>query len=176
VIGQAPRFVETLELLMRVASTDASILISGDTGTGKEGARGRGAPQQPATAQAVHQGEPRRRPVGLFDSELFGHVRGAFTDASADRPGRIAAAQSGTILLDEIGDLDLACQVKLLRVLQDRSYEVLGTNRPNRSTCASSRRPTSTWSRHPRRDIPRGPLLPHQPDPGARAVARRARE
>ena len=130
VIGQHPRFVETLELLMRVASTDASILISGDTGTGKE-----------VLAAAVHRNSPRQRkpfikvnlaavPVGLFDSELFGHVRGAFTDALADRPGRIAAAQGGSILLDEIGDLDLACQVKLLRVLQDRSYEVLGTNRP----------------------------------------------
>jgi DNA-binding NtrC family response regulator len=114
---------------MRVASTDASILLSGDTGTGKE-----------VLAAAVHRNGPRRRkpfvkvnlaavPVGLFDSELFGHVRGAFTDALADRPGRLASAEGGTILLDEIGDLDLSCQVKLLRVLQDRSYEVLGTNR-----------------------------------------------
>ena len=130
VVGRHPRFVETLELLMRVASTDASILLSGDTGTGKE-----------VLAAAVHRNSPRRRkpfikvnlaavPVSLFDSELFGHVRGAFTDALADRPGRFAAAQGGTILLDEIGDLDLACQIKLLRVLQDRSYEVLGANRP----------------------------------------------
>jgi len=130
VIGQHPGFVETLELLMRVASTDASILISGDTGTGKE-----------VLAAAVHRNSPRRRepfikvnlaalPVGLFDSELFGHVRGAFTDARADRPGRFAAAQGGTILLDEIGDLDASCQIKLLRVLQERSFEVLGANRP----------------------------------------------
>jgi len=130
VIGRHPRFVEALGLLMRVASTDASILVSGDTGTGKE-----------VLAAAVHRNSARRRrpfikvnlaalPVGLFDSEMFGHSRGAFTDAVADRPGRFAAAQGGTILLDEIGDLDPACQVKLLRVLQDRSYEVLGTNRP----------------------------------------------
>jgi len=89
----------------------------------------------------VHRNGPRRRkpfikvnlaalPVALFDSEMFGHVRGAFTDALTDRPGRFAAAQGGTILLDEIGDLDPTCQVKLLRVLQDRSYEVLGANRP----------------------------------------------
>jgi DNA-binding NtrC family response regulator len=130
VIGRDARFLETLELLMRVAGTDASILISGDTGTGKE-----------VLAAAVHRNSPRRRkpfvkvnlaavPVTLFDSELFGHVRGAFTDARTDRPGRFAAAQGGTILLDEIGDLDLACQIKLLRVLQDRSYEVVGTNLP----------------------------------------------
>ncbi len=130
VIGRHPRFVEVLELLMRVAPTDASILISGDTGTGKE-----------VLAAAVHRNSPRRHkpfirvnlaalPVGLFDSELFGHVRGAFTDALADRTGRFAAAQNGTILLDEIGDLDPACQIKLLRVLQDRSYELVGANRP----------------------------------------------
>jgi DNA-binding NtrC family response regulator len=129
VIGRHPRFLETLSLLMRVASTDASILLSGDTGTGKE-----------VLASAVHRNGSRRRkpfitvnlaalPVALFDSEMFGHVRGAFTDAHYDRPGRFAAAEGGTILLDEIGDLDLACQVKLLRVLQDRRYEVLGTNR-----------------------------------------------
>lgn len=130
VIGRDPRFVETLQLLMRVASTDASILISGDTGTGKE-----------VLAAAVHRNSPRKRkpfikvnlaavPVGLFDSELFGHVRGAFTDARTDRAGRFAAAERGTILLDEIGDLDLTCQIKLLRVLQDRSYEVVGANLP----------------------------------------------
>ena len=130
VIGRDPRFVETLEMLLRVASTDASILITGDTGTGKE-----------VLAEAVHRNSPRRRkpfikvnlaavPVTLFDSELFGHVRGAFTDARTDRPGRFAAAQGGTILLDEIGDLDHACQIKLLRVLQDRSYEVVGANLP----------------------------------------------
>jgi len=130
VIGRDPRFVETLQLLMRVASTDASILISGDTGTGKE-----------VLAGAVHRNSARRRkpfikvnlaavPAGLFNSELFGHVRGAFTDAHADRPGRFAAAQGGTILLDEIGDLDLTCQIKLLRVLQERAYEVVGTNLP----------------------------------------------
>src|SRR5262245_48185897 len=130
VIGRDPRFVETLAVLMRVAATDASILVSGDTGTGKE-----------VLAAAVHRNSPRRSkpfikvnlaaiPLTLFDSEMFGHVRGAFTDAREDRAGRFAAAQCGTILLDEIGDLDPACQVKLLRVLQDRSYEVVGANLP----------------------------------------------
>src|SRR5678816_87258 len=128
VIGRHPRFVEALALLLRVAATDASILISGDTGTGKE-----------VLAAAVHRNSRRRRkpflkvnlaalPVSLFDTELFGHVRGAFTDARADRVGRFAAAQGGTILLDEIGDLDPACQIKLLRVLQDRSFEPVGAS------------------------------------------------
>lgn len=130
VVGRHPRFVEALALLLRVASTDASILLSGDTGTGKE-----------VLAAAVHRNSRRRRkafikvnlaalPVTLFDTELFGHVRGAFTDARNDRPGRLAAAQGGTILLDEIGDLDPACQVKLLRVLQDRTFEPVGANQP----------------------------------------------
>jgi two-component system NtrC family response regulator len=130
VIGRHPRFVEALALLMRVASTDASILISGDTGTGKE-----------VLAAAVHRNSRRRRkpfikvnlaalPVSLFDTELFGHVRGAFTDARTDRSGRFAAAQGGTILLDEIGDLDPVCQIKLLRVLQDRSFEPVGASHP----------------------------------------------
>ena len=128
VVGQDPRFLDPLGLLLRVARTNASILITGETGTGKE-----------IVAEAVHRNSPRARkpfvkvnlggtPRNLFESELFGHVRGAFTDAHHERPGRFETAHGGSILLDEIGDLDLSCQVKLLRVLQDRSYEVLGTS------------------------------------------------
>ncbi|MCA9726333.1 MAG: sigma-54 dependent transcriptional regulator [Candidatus Eisenbacteria bacterium] len=127
--GEHPRFLAALELALNVAGTEASILVTGETGTGKE-----------VIASAVHRNSSRAGgafvkvnlaglPPGLFESELFGHVRGAFTDAARDRPGRFAAAQGGTILLDEIGDLDLSSQVKLLRVLQDRQYEVLGTDR-----------------------------------------------
>ena len=84
----------------------------------------------------------------LFESEMFGHVRGAFTDARQDRKGRFEVADGGTIFLDEIGDLDPASQVKMLRVLQDRTFEVLGSSqRREPSTCASSRRPTATWPR-----------------------------
>lgn len=128
IIGQDPAFLRVLDLAGRVAATDASVLITGDSGTGKE-----------EMAAAIHRNSPRKdRPfvkvnlggmsTTLFDSEMFGHVKGAFTDAQRDRTGRLASAHTGTILLDEIGELDLRSQVKLLRVLQDRTYEVLGSS------------------------------------------------
>jgi two-component system NtrC family response regulator len=115
-----------------VAATDASVLIEGESGTGKE-----------LIAEALHQNSPRlHQPFvkvnlggissSLFESEMFGHRRGAFTDARADRVGRFELANGGTIFLDEIGELELASQVKLLRVLQDRTYEVLGDSKPRR--------------------------------------------
>ncbi|HEY0059815.1 MAG TPA: sigma-54 dependent transcriptional regulator, partial [Flavisolibacter sp.] len=127
----------------RVASTDAAVLIMGESGTGKE-----------LIAEALHHNSPRaNRPfikvnlggvsTTLFESEMFGHVRGAFTDARTDRVGRFELANKGTIFLDEIGDLDAASQVKLLRVLQDRTYEVLGSSRTKtvdvRVVCATNR-------------------------------------
>lgn len=129
IIGQDPAYLRVLETVGRVAATDASVLIMGESGTGKE-----------LIAEAVHQNSPRRtRPFvkvnlggissSLFESEMFGHVRGAYTDARSDRAGRFEMANTGTIFLDEIGDLDLSSQVKLLRVLQDRTYEVLGSSR-----------------------------------------------
>jgi DNA-binding NtrC family response regulator len=127
-IGRDPRFLKILELIGRVAPTDASVLITGESGTGKE-----------LVAEALHRNS--RRQGGpfvkvnlggisstLFESEMFGHVRGAFTDARADRKGRFELAHGGTIFLDEIGEIDPSAQVKLLRVLQDRSYEVLGSS------------------------------------------------
>lgn len=129
IVGQDPAFLRVLETVGRVAATEASVLIMGESGTGKE-----------LIAEAIHQNSPRRaRPFvkvnlggissSLFESEMFGHVRGAFTDARSDRAGRFELANTGTIFLDEIGDLDLSSQVKLLRVLQDRTYEVLGSSR-----------------------------------------------
>jgi two-component system NtrC family response regulator len=128
IVGADSKLLRMLTLIARVAPTDASVLITGESGTGKE-----------LIAEAVHAHSPRR--LGpfvkvnlggisstLFESEMFGHVRGAFTDARADRRGRFEMADGGTIVLDEIGELDLAAQVKLLRVLQDRSYEVLGSS------------------------------------------------
>jgi two-component system NtrC family response regulator len=127
-VGRDPRLLRILQLIGRIAPTDASVLITGESGTGKE-----------LIAEAVHRNS-RRAPAAfvkvnlggisssLFESEMFGHVKGAFTDARADRKGRFEVAHGGTIFLDEIGDLDAASQVKMLRVLQDRSFEVLGSS------------------------------------------------
>jgi two-component system NtrC family response regulator len=127
-MGEDPRLLRILQLVGRVAATDASVLITGESGTGKE-----------LVAEAIHRNSRRQaRPFvkvnlggissSLFESEMFGHVRGAFTDARHDRKGRFEMAHGGTIFLDEIGDLDASSQVKMLRVLQDRSYEVLGSS------------------------------------------------
>jgi DNA-binding NtrC family response regulator len=128
VIGNDPRLLRILQIVGRVAPTDASVLVTGESGTGKE-----------LVAEAVHRNSRRRSapfvkvnlggiPSTLFESEMFGHVRGAFTDARADRKGRFEMAAGGTIFLDEIGELDAGSQVKMLRVLQDRTYEVLGSS------------------------------------------------
>src|SRR5882724_5716415 len=129
-VGVDPAWLKLLALVGRVAATDASVLITGESGTGKE-----------LVAEALHQNSRRKnRPfvkvnlggisATLFESEMFDHVRGAFTDARADRKGRFEMADRGTIFLDEIGEVDPAAQVKLLRVLQDRTYEVLGSSLP----------------------------------------------
>ena len=118
------------ELLPLVANSDSTVLIEGEPGTGKE-----------LVARAIHNLGPRREapfvavncgalPDTLVESELFGHVRGAFTDAKRDKKGRFAMAEGGTLLLDEIGDVSPAVQVKLLRVLQEREYLPLGSSQP----------------------------------------------
>jgi two-component system, NtrC family, response regulator len=127
-VGEDPRLLRILQMIGRVSATDASVLITGESGTGKE-----------LVADAIHRNSRRRSApfvkvnlggisASLFESEMFGHVRGAFTDARHDRKGRFETAHGGTIFLDEIGDLDPGSQVKLLRVLQDRTYEVLGSS------------------------------------------------
>src|SRR3954447_20788534 len=128
-VGRDPRLLRILQLIGRVAPTDASVLMTGESGTGKE-----------LVAEAIHRNSRRSHgpfvkvnlggiSSSLFESEMFGHVRGAFTDARQDRKGRFELANGGTIFLDEIGDLDPSSQVKLLRVLQDRTFEVLGSSR-----------------------------------------------
>jgi two-component system, NtrC family, response regulator AtoC len=126
VVGDSPAIRQTLEIVDRVASSDVTILISGESGTGKE-----------LVARALHDQSSRRdapfvaincaaMPAPLLESELFGHVRGAFTDARQSRAGLFVQAGAGTILLDEIGEMPMEMQVKLLRVLQERTVRPVG--------------------------------------------------
>jgi DNA-binding NtrC family response regulator len=129
-LGTSESMHQVFETSRKVASCDVSVLISGETGTGKE-----------LLARAIHRMSPRSTgplvafscanlPETLVDDELFGHEKGAFTGAVGARRGRFEAAHGGTLLLDEIGDLPLGLQSKLLRVLQERSFERLGSNTP----------------------------------------------
>ncbi|WP_280752340.1 MULTISPECIES: sigma-54 dependent transcriptional regulator [unclassified Parabacteroides] len=132
IIGKSPVLQEILGTVSRIAPTNASVLITGESGTGKE-----------LIAEAIHTHSLRKENPfvkvnlgglshSLFESEMFGHKKGAFTDAYMDRKGRFEMADNGTIFLDEIGDLELSSQVKLLRVLQDQTFEVLGDSRPRK--------------------------------------------
>jgi PAS domain S-box-containing protein len=130
IVSKNHRMRELFDILPEVARSDSTVLIEGESGTGKE-----------LVARAIHDLSPRRRkklvtvncgalPDTLLESELFGHKAGAFTDAKRDKPGRFALAEGGTIFLDEIGDVSPALQVRLLRVLQERTYEPLGGTEP----------------------------------------------
>jgi len=140
-IGQSPLMRRIYSLIEQVASSRSTVLITGASGTGKE-----------LVARALHfNGDRRNRPFvsvncggipdTLLEDELFGHVKGAFTDAVADRPGRFEAADTGTLFLDEIGNMSMSLQIKLLRVLQEREFLPLAAPGRSRWTCASSRRP-----------------------------------
>ncbi len=128
VIGSSPEMNDVIDRLKRIAPTDASVLIQGATGTGKE-----------LVAQAIHQNSPRKsKPFvalncaalseHILESELFGHVRGAFTDASTDRVGKFEYANGGTLFLDEVGDMPMPTQIKLLRVLENSQITRVGSN------------------------------------------------
>ena len=128
IIGESPALKTTFDLVSVVAPTDSSVLILGETGTGKE-----------LIARAIHNLSRRRKgdfvklncaaiPLGLLESELFGHERGAFTGAVARKTGRFDLADKGTLFLDEVGDIPLELQAKLLRVLQEQEFERLGSN------------------------------------------------
>ena len=130
IVGNSPLILELKKLLTQVSDTDASILILGESGTGKE-----------LVARAIHNLSSRSSnnfipvncgaiPKDLLESELFGHKKGAFTGAYSDRKGRFHLADKGTIFLDEIGDMQLDMQVKLLRVLQEKVVDPVGSNSP----------------------------------------------
>jgi two-component system, NtrC family, response regulator HydG len=132
VVGSSAQMLALIERLKRIAPTDATVLIQGQTGTGKE-----------LVAQAIHQNSPRKsKPFvalncaalseNILESELFGHVRGAFTDASSDRIGKFEYANGGTLFLDEVGDMPMPTQIKLLRVLESGEITRVGSNTPNR--------------------------------------------
>jgi len=126
IVGRTPIMLQLFELIRTVASTSSTVLVTGETGTGKE-----------LAARAIHDASPRRSqrfvaincsaiPETLLEAELFGHVRGAFTGAVANRQGRLEQAHRGTLFLDEVGTMSPALQAKLLRVLQSREFERVG--------------------------------------------------
>jgi transcriptional regulator with GAF, ATPase, and Fis domain len=129
-VGDSPRIKEIFRFLSKVAPSDATVLLSGESGTGKE-----------LAARAIHRNSPRSRkpfvaincgaiPEGLVESELFGHEKGSFTGATAQKKGKLEMADGGVVFLDEVGELPPAVQVKLLRVLQEREFERVGGTRP----------------------------------------------
>ncbi len=132
-VGRAPAFQRMLELIARVAPSDASVLLQGESGTGKE-----------LVANAVHEASLRAQgpfvavdcsglPETLFESEVFGHERGAFTGATSRKPGLVEAASGGTLFLDEVGDIPLGMQVKLLRLLETGTYRRVGSTELRRA-------------------------------------------
>jgi PAS domain S-box-containing protein len=133
IVGKSAAITHLFDILPQISDSDTTVLIHGASGTGKE-----------LVARAIHALSPRRKkrfvavncgalPDTLLESELFGYKAGAFTDAKKDKPGRFALADGGTLFLDEIGDISPAMQVRLLRVLQEKSYEPLGSVEPVRA-------------------------------------------
>lgn len=151
IIGESPALKQTLAAAKTVAPSDASVVILGETGTGKE-----------LVARAIHQMSLRKEksfikvncaaiPTGLLESELFGHEKGAFTGALAQKRGRLELADGGTLFLDEVGDIPLEIQPKLLRVLQDHEFERLGGHAYIEGQCSDS------GCHQPRPEAQRGP-------------------
>ena len=176
IIGRSATLKHALKQVETVATTDSVVLIHGETGTGKE-----------LIARAIHNLSPRRErtmvkvncaaiPTGLLESELFGHERGAFTGAISQRVGRFELAHRGTLLLDEIGEIPLELQPKLLRVLQEQEFERLGSSRTIKDGRAADRghelRPPADGNGE---EVPLRPLLPAEHLPDSRPSVARAR-
>ena len=176
-IGASPAMQKVYRTARQVAASRATVLITGESGTGKG-----------ELARAIHALSPRAKrpfvslhcaalPETLLESELFGHEKGSFTGADKRRVGRFEQAHGGTLFLDEIGELSPLVQVKLLRVLQERSFERVGGNETIdvdvRVIAATNR---DLDRRGPRRALPRGPLLPPQRRPPRDAAAPPARQ
>ena len=161
IVGRSSALKAALNLVSIVAPTDSSVLILGETGTGKE-----------LVARAIHNLSSRRQrafvklncaaiPLGLLESELFGHEKGAFTGAIAQKIGRFELADKGTLFLDEVGDIPLELQAKLLRVLQEQEFERLGSNvthKVNVRVIAATHRDLTEHGEAG--NLPRGPVLP----------------
>ena len=151
-IGRSPSMVSVFDRVRQLSHSEVTVLITGESGTGKE-----------LAARAVHDTSPRSRgpflavncaalPEGLLESEIFGHVKGAFTGASRDRKGRVELAHNGTLFLDEVGELPLALQSKLLRLVQERTFERLGEERTRNADI----RIIAATNRDLARDVARG--------------------
>lgn len=144
IIGQSTSLAEVFKVLGKVAPTDSTVLVTGESGTGKE-----------LLVRALHSNSSREDkpfvpincgaiPKELLESELFGHEKGAFTHAIRSRPGRFELADGGTIFLDEIGEMDLSLQVKILRVLQEKEIERVGGSGSKKVDVRIVRPPTVT--------------------------------
>ena len=175
IIGKSKKMRELFELIEAVAESDANILIQGENGVGKE-----------LIANAIHVRSGRAKgpfikincaalPKELIESELFGYKKGAFTGATSDKVGLLELAAGGSLMLDEIGEMPLLLQTKLLRVLQEREYRPIGSDRlvkvDFRLICATNVDPDAAMQGRP---AARGPVFPHQHGDAARAAAARA--
>ena len=176
IVGRSDKMLAIFKLIEQIARTDSTVLVTGESGTGKEW-----------VARAIHFYSLRRDrpfvalncgalPETLLESELFGHMKGAFTGASANKKGLIEAAEKGTLFLDEIGEMTPMMQVKLLRVLQERKFRRLGGVEELEGVDARHRGHESGSHEDGRgRKVPRRPVLPHQRHPDSSAAAARAR-
>ncbi|MCK1864398.1 sigma 54-interacting transcriptional regulator [Pseudomonas aeruginosa] len=175
-VGTSRAIQQVRQMMQQVADTDASVLILGESGTGKE-----------VVARNLHYHSKRREgpfvpvncgaiPAELLESELFGHEKGAFTGAITSRAGRFELANGGTLFLDEIGDMPLPMQVKLLRVLQERTFERVGSNKTQNVDVRMDHRrdPQEPREDDRGRHFPRRPLLPPQRIPHRDGAAARA--